>query len=68
MNRIDPSLFARWSLPHGSIEAVLADLDPASVDDGLAPALARAFPRFQFSLARIDDSVLSRWADQSYGL
>ena len=38
-----------------SIEAVLADLDPAAADDDLVPALARAFPGFEFSLARIDD-------------
>jgi hypothetical protein len=29
--------------------------DPASVDDDLVAALARAFPGFEFSLARIDD-------------
>nr|WP_247974060.1 hypothetical protein [Bradyrhizobium sp. 195] len=44
----------------GSIEAVLADLDPASADDDLVPALARAFPGFQFSAARIDDDY---WRD-----
>ena len=38
-----------------SIAAVLADLDPASADDDLVPALARAFPGFEFSLALIDD-------------
>ena len=45
----------------GSIEAVLADLDPASVDDDLLPAaLARAFPGFEFSMSRIDDDY---WRD-----
>jgi hypothetical protein len=38
----------------------LADLDPASVDDDLVPALLRAFPGFKFSLARIDDDY---WRD-----
>ena len=38
-----------------SIEAVVADLDPASADDDLVPALARAFPGFEFSMALIDD-------------
>ena len=33
----------------------MADLDPASADDDLVPALARALPRFEFSLALIDD-------------
>ncbi|MEY9279124.1 hypothetical protein [Bradyrhizobium yuanmingense] len=44
----------------GSIEAVLADLDPASADEDLVPALARAFPGFEFSLALIDDNY---WRD-----
>jgi hypothetical protein len=44
----------------GSIEAVLADLDPASADDDLVPALAHAFEGFQFSVARIDDDY---WRD-----
>ncbi|WP_035678963.1 hypothetical protein [Bradyrhizobium liaoningense] len=44
----------------GSIGAVLADLDPASADDDLVPALARTFPGFEFSLARIDDDY---WRD-----
>ena len=43
-----------------SIEAVLADLDPASADDDFVPALARAFPGFEFSMARIDDDY---WRD-----
>src|SRR5258708_2345895 len=43
-----------------SIEAVLADLDPASADDDPVPALARAFPGFEFSLALIDDDY---WRD-----
>ena len=38
-----------------SIEAVVADLDPASADDDLVPALARAFPGFEFGMALIDD-------------
>ncbi|GLR93985.1 hypothetical protein ACVMFA_007335 [Bradyrhizobium liaoningense] len=44
----------------GSIEAVAAALDPASVDDDLVPALARAFSGFEFSMARIDDDY---WRD-----
>src|SRR5215469_4668844 len=44
----------------GSIEAVVADLDSASVDDELLPALARAFPGFEFSMSRIDDDY---WRD-----
>lgn len=43
-----------------SIEAILADLEPASADDDLVPALARAFPGFEFSMARIDDDY---WRD-----
>ena len=43
-----------------SIEAVVADLDPASADDDLVPALARAFPGFEFSMALIDDHY---WRD-----
>ena len=43
-----------------SIEAVLADLVPASADDDFVPALARAFPGFEFSMARIDDDY---WRD-----
>lgn len=38
----------------------MADLDPASADDALVPALAHAFPGFQFSVARIDDDY---WRD-----
>ncbi|MEY9365229.1 hypothetical protein ABH994_008008 [Bradyrhizobium yuanmingense] len=43
-----------------SIEAVLAGLDPASVDADLIPALVAAFPRLDFSLARVDDGY---WRD-----
>jgi len=43
-----------------SIEAVLAGLDPASADADLMPALAAAFPSFDFSLARVDDDY---WRD-----
>jgi hypothetical protein len=43
-----------------SIEAVLADLDPASADDDLVAALARAFPGFELSMTRIDDNY---WRD-----
>src|SRR5258708_28989869 len=43
-----------------SLEAVLAGLDPASADADLVPALARAFPGFEFSIARIDDDY---WRD-----
>ena len=42
------------------LEAVLAGLDPASADADLVPALARAFPGFEFSIARIDDDY---WRD-----
>jgi hypothetical protein len=38
-----------------SLETVLARLDPASADAELVPALARAFPGFEFSVARIED-------------
>jgi hypothetical protein len=67
-----------------SVEAVLAGLDPASADADLVPALARAFPGFEFSVARIDDDswhdsrsvirpdrnarALLRWADIPYGV
>ncbi len=43
-----------------SLEPVLAGLDSTSADDELVPALARAFPGFEFSLARIDDDY---WRD-----
>src|SRR5258708_1422186 len=43
-----------------SLEVSLAGLDPASADADLIPALARAFPGFQFSVARIDDDY---WRD-----
>jgi hypothetical protein len=43
-----------------SLEAVLAGLDPASADADLLPALARTFPGFEFSIARIDDDY---WRD-----
>ena len=38
-----------------SLEAVLTGLDFAGADADLVPALARAFPGFEFSIARIDD-------------
>jgi len=38
-----------------SLEAVLTGLDPASADADLVPALARAFPAFEFRIARTDD-------------
>ena len=38
-----------------SIEAVLARLDPASVDADIIPALAAVFPGFDFSLGLVDD-------------
>lgn len=43
-----------------SLEAVLAGLDPVSADANLIPALAAAFPGFEFGLARIDDDY---WRD-----
>jgi hypothetical protein len=43
-----------------ALESVLAGLDPASADADLVPALARAFPGFEFSVARIDDDY---WRD-----
>ena len=43
-----------------TLNAVLARLDPASVDAGLAPALAAAFPGFDFNLAQVDDEY---WRD-----
>ena len=47
---------ASVSLPDAaSLEAVLTGLDPASADADLVPALARAFPRYEFRIARIDD-------------
>ena len=67
-----------------SLEAVLAGLDPASADADLVPALARAFPGFEFSVARIDDDsrhdsrsvirpdrnarAVLRWADKPCGV
>jgi hypothetical protein len=43
-----------------SLEAVLADLDPATADADLVPALGRAFPGLRFTVARIDDDY---WRD-----
>nr|WP_281722376.1 hypothetical protein [Nitrosomonas nitrosa] len=38
-----------------TVEAVLKDLDPASADANLAPALSAAFPGFSFFTAPVDD-------------
>lgn len=38
-----------------TVEAVLKDLDPASADADLAPALSAAFPGFSFSTTPVDD-------------
>ena len=43
-----------------SLATFLDGLDTASVDQALVPALAAAFPGFDFSLARIDDEY---WRD-----
>lgn len=43
-----------------SIEAVLTGLDPVSADADLVPALAAAFPGFDFSVAHVDDDY---WRD-----
>jgi len=43
-----------------SLHAFLAALDPASADADLVPALAAAFPEFDFRLARVDDEY---WCD-----
>ena len=43
-----------------SINAALAGLEPATADADLVPALAHAFPGFQFSVAWIDDDY---WRD-----
>jgi hypothetical protein len=43
-----------------SLESALAGLNPASADADLVPALARAFPGFEFSVGRIDDDY---WRD-----
>lgn len=43
-----------------SINAALAGLEPATADADLVPALAHAFPGFQFSVARIEDDY---WRD-----
>ena len=44
-----------------SLEAVLAGLDPACADADLVPALARAFPGFEFRISRIDDDYRLGW-------
>ena len=67
-----------------SLEAVLAGLDSAAADADLVPALARALPGFEFSVARIDDDsrhdsrsvirpdrnarAVLRWADKPCGV
>lgn len=38
-----------------TVEAMLQNLDPASADGGLAPALSAAFPGFAFTAAAVDD-------------
>ncbi|MDF2119288.1 hypothetical protein PY365_27365 [Roseiarcaceae bacterium H3SJ34-1] len=43
-----------------SLETVLAGLDPAAADADLIPALAAAFPGFDFGIAPIDDDY---WRD-----
>jgi hypothetical protein len=43
-----------------SLETVLTGLDPASANADLLPALAAAFPGFEFGVARIDDDY---WRD-----
>lgn len=43
-----------------SIQAALAGLDPTSADADLVPALAAAFPGFDFSRAQVDDDY---WRD-----
>jgi hypothetical protein len=43
-----------------TLNAVLARLNPASVDADLVPALAAAFPGFDFSLSQVDDAY---WRD-----
>jgi hypothetical protein len=44
-----------------SLEAVVAGLDPAVADADLVPALVRAFPEFEFRIARIDDDYWLGW-------
>ena len=43
-----------------SLKTILAGLDPASADADLIPALAAAFPGFEFGIAPIDDDY---WRD-----
>ncbi|SDF01802.1 hypothetical protein SAMN05216337_104267 [Bradyrhizobium brasilense] len=43
-----------------SLETVLAGLDPVAADADLIPALAAAFPGFDFSIAHLDDDY---WRD-----
>ncbi|WP_352784128.1 hypothetical protein [Mesorhizobium sp. M0643] len=45
-----------------SVRAVLKSLDPVSADAELAPALANAFPGFDFTTAAIDDFY---WRDDA---
>ena len=45
-----------------SLEVVVAGLDPAVADADLVPALARAFPGFEFCIARIDDDYWLGWS------
>jgi hypothetical protein len=44
-----------------ALEAVLVGLDPAVADADLVPALARAYPGFEFRIARIDDDYWLGW-------
>jgi hypothetical protein len=43
-----------------AIETVLRGLEPASADHDLIPALVQAFPKFEFTVAKIDDDY---WRD-----
>jgi hypothetical protein len=44
-----------------ALEAVLVELDPAVADADLVPALARAYPGFEFRIARVDDDDWLGW-------
>ena len=51
-----------------SLEAVLAGLDSAAADADLVPALARAFPGFEFIRPDRNARAVLRWADKPCGV
>lgn len=57
-----PGMTSPTRLPDAvSLEAVLAGLDPASVNADLVPALVCVLPGFEFRIASVDDDSWLGW-------